>query len=127
MSNIFKTITSTLKNEEPSENEINEIPSYVFCRWLSGSPYFLQLANIFNRFSDIPIVNQFYTIKNYNKYTLKQKVKFIPYPKGSSEKEEKDLEYISKYYKCSLESAREYLEFISDSELNRLRNAYAED
>lgn len=127
MSNIFKTITSSLKNEEPTENEINEIPSYIFCRWLSGSYYFLQLANIFNRFSSIPIVNQFYTIKNYNKYTLKQKVKYIPYPKQASEKEEKDLQYISKYYKCSLERAKEYLEFISDSELNRLRNAYSED
>ena len=123
MSNIFKTMSLSLTQEKISESDINEIPSYIYSKWLSGSPYYIQVANLFNRYNDIPILNQFELVQNYSK-NLKNRVKFIKYPKGQSEKEIKDIEYISKYYKCSTERAKEYLEFISDNELNRLRTAY---
>lgn len=124
MSNIFKTMSMSLSQGKVSESEIKEIPSYIYSRWLSGSPYYIQVANLFNRYSDIPVPNQFEMVQNYSKYNLKNRIKYIPYPKGQSEKEIKDIEYISKYYKCSTERAKEYLGLISEKELNRLRTAY---
>jgi hypothetical protein len=124
MGNIFKTMSLSLSTNEVSESDIKEIPSYIYGRWLSGSPYYIHVANLFNRYSDIPILNQFELVQNFSKYNLKNRIKYIPYPKGASEKEIKDIEYISKYYKCSTERAKEYLELISEKELNRLRTAY---
>lgn len=120
---MFKTMTSVLNPKaNPSLEEVNKIPSYIFCRWLSGNPHTITAANMINAYDKIPIENQF----NMVKYAFAGKVKFIPYPKNTKEDTLKKIEYIGKHFNISLEKAKEYLEFISDEELNNIVTMYTE-
>lgn len=122
MSNIFKTMTTALKGDCPSEQEINEVPSYIFCRWLSGNPNTITIANIFNYFHKIPIKNQYDVVRAL----FHNKIRFISYPKSDKDtlKDLENLEYIKKYYKVNDDIAKQYLEVISDEELSKIIRAY---
>lgn len=116
-------MTSVLNPKaNPSIEEINKIPSYIFCRWLSGNPHTIIAANMINAYDKIPIENQFNMVRN----AFAGKVKFIPYPKNTKEDTLKKIEYIGKHFNISLEKAKEYLEFISDEELNNIVTMYTE-
>lgn len=120
---MFKTMTSALNpRANPSLEEINKIPSYIMCRWLSGNSVTVQAANAINLYSDIPIENQFNMIKS----AFAGRVKFIPYPKNNSEQELKSVEYLSRHFNISLEKAKEYLTLIDDDELNSIIEMYEE-
>lgn len=120
---MFKTITSALDPKKtPSEEDINKIQSYVFCRWLSGNPHAIQAANMINVYSDIPMVNQYNMVKS----AFGGKIKYIPYPKNISEKELKEVEYVSAHFNISLEKAKEYIDLISKKELKQIVDMYTE-
>lgn len=110
------------KKKKPTEEEIEKISSYIFCRWLSGSPLAILAANQLNFYDKIPIVNQYYLIKN----VFAGKINFIPYPKKTQNEVLKKIEYISAHFKISLEKAKEYLEFISHNELKYIIDMYTE-
>jgi len=118
--NIFKIMGTTLKGEEATEQEKKAIPSYIFCRWLSGNPNTLTIANIFNYFDKIPVENQYKAVRSvfYNK------IRYIPYPKGDTQETIKNIEYIQKYYNVNESTAKEYLDVISDEELSKIVRAY---
>jgi hypothetical protein len=119
---MFKTITSVLnKTKNPTEEEIAKISSYIFCRWLSGSPMSIFAANQINFYDNIPIENQYYLIKN----VFAGKINYIPYPKNIKIEILKKIEYLSDFFKISFEKAQEYLEFISDKELNEIVDIYS--
>lgn len=118
---MFKTMTGVLDPKtNPTDEEINKIPSYIFCRWLSGNPHTIQAANLINAYDKIPIENQYKMIKT----AFSGKVKFIPYPKNTKEDTLKKVEYLSSYFKISFEKAKEYLEFISKEELDMIVAMY---
>lgn len=120
---MFKTLTSSLDlKKNPSSEEIQKIPSYIFCRWLSGNPHTISAANAINLYSDIPIENQYYMIKR----AFGGKVKFIPYPKNTSVDELKKVQYIGQQFNISIEKAKEYLELISNEELSKIMEMYSE-
>jgi hypothetical protein len=112
------TVLSTKK--APPDEDIKKISSYIFCRWLSGSPYTILAASQINCYDKIPIENQYHMIKN----VFAGKIKFIPYPKNASEEVIKKIGYLSDYFKISEEKAKEYLEFISTKELNTIVEMY---
>lgn len=111
---------ATKTKVDATPEEISKIPSFVFCRWLSGSPYTIMAANIFNRYSKIPIENQFEVIHR----SFGGKVKYIPYPKSTAESEMKEIEYLAQYFKISRSKAREYLDLIDKEELRKIVDAY---
>ena len=120
---MFKTMTSVLDvKKNPSDEEIQKIPSYIFCRWLSGNPHTLLAANQINLYDAIPIENQYKMVKN----VFAGKIKFIPYPKNESADKLKKIEFVSKHFNISLEKAQEYLDFISESELKKIIDMYTE-
>lgn len=120
---MFKTMTSALDpKKNPSQEEIQKIPSYIFCRWLSGNPHTILAANQINYYDDIPIENQYKMIKS----VFAGKIKYIPYPKNVSQDKMKKVEYLADYFKISEEKASEYLELISEDELNSIVNMYSE-
>lgn len=120
---MFKTLTGVLDpKKNPTAEEIQKIPSYIFCRWLSGNPNTILAANQINIFSDIPIENQYQMIKN----VFAGKIKFIPYPKNTSEDKMKKVEFIADHFKISEEKAHEYLDLIDPGELNSIVNMYTE-
>jgi len=120
---MFRIMTGVLdKKKNPTDAEIEKIPSYIFMRWLSGSPMAVLAANQINFYDKIPILNQYKLIKN----VFAGKIKYIPYPKNIKPDTEKKIEYLSEHFKISLEKAREYLDFISKEELKEIVQMYGD-
>lgn len=115
MFNVFKKI---LNKSEITEEDINKISDFVFCRWLSGNPNLIGLSNLFNQYSEIPIELKVKIVQNL----VGGKVKYIPYPKGAKETEVKDLEYLSEFFNISREKAQMYAEFIDKKELQKIKD-----
>lgn len=108
--------------KNPSDEDIQKIQSYIFCRWLSGSPHAIIAANQINYYDKIPIDNQYKMIK----CAFGGKIKYIPYPKNTSEKALKDVEYIAQHFKINLEKAREYIELMDPKECKEITQMYSE-
>lgn len=115
MFNVFKKI---LNKSEITEEDINKISDFVFCRWLSGNPNLIGLSNLFNQYSNIPIELKVKIVQNL----VGGKVRYIPYPKGTKEPEIKDLDYISEFFNISREKAQMYSEFIDKKELQKIKD-----
>lgn len=115
MFNVFKKI---LNKSEITEEDINKISDFVFCRWLSGNPNLIGLSNLFNQYSDIPLDLKVKIVQNI----VGGKVRYIPYPKGAKETEVKDLEYLSEFFNISREKAQMYAEFIDKKELQKIKD-----
>lgn len=115
MFNVFKKI---LNKSEITEEDINKISDFVFCRWLSGNPNLIGLSNLFNQYSDIPIELKVKIVQNL----VGGKVRYIPYPKGAKETEVKDLEYLSEFFNISREKAQMYAEFIDKKEFQKIKD-----
>ncbi len=120
---MFKTLTSALDpKKHPTTEEIQKIPSFIFTRWLSGSPHAIIAANAINLYSDIPIENQYYMVKN----AFAGKIKYIPYPKNESIDKMKKAEWVADHFKISEEKAKEYMDLISKEELKSIVDMYTE-
>lgn len=118
---MFKTMTSVLNTKQnPSEDEINKIPSFIFCRWLSGNSNTVLAANQLNLFSNIPMVNQYKMIKS----VFAGKIKYIPYPKNVNADALKKEQYIANYFKINIDKAKEYLELMDNNEINTIVSMY---
>lgn len=115
MFNVFKKI---LNNSEITEEDVNKISDFVFCRWLSGNPNLIGLSNLFNQYSNIPLDLKVKIVQNI----VGGKVRYIPYPKGAKETEVKDLDYISEFFNISREKAQMYAEFIEKKELQQIKD-----
>lgn len=121
---MFKTMTSSIDlKKNPTTEEIQKIPSFIFCKWLSGNPHTIIAANAINAYSDIPIDNQYWMVKN----AFAGKVKYIPYPKQQKQDILQKIEFIAEHFKISLEKADEYLNFISKDELDNIVEMYFEE
>ena len=110
------------KNKTPPEADLKKIQSFVYCKWLAGDYRTIATANTINQYSDIPIENQYYLVKNQ----FAGKIRNIKYVK--SEKDEADENTIStlcRHYKISIEKAKDYLNYISQDELKYLKELYA--
>lgn len=117
---MFKTISSVLNSKSnPTEEEIQKIQPYIFCRWLSGHPGTVLMGNELNRYPNIPVVNQYKMVKT----VIQDKIKYIPYPKNEVHND-KVVEILSKHFNESYERARTYLEFIDKKELDYILNLY---
>jgi len=118
---MFKTLTGCIdKRKNPSDADINKIPSYIFCKWLSGNPHAISAANQINYYYDIPMVQQYFMIKS----AFAGKIKYIPYPKNVSEKALKEVEYIQEHFKINQEKAKEYIELMDPKEKQEIVNMY---
>lgn len=120
---MFKILTSSIDPKKtPKPEDIQKIPSFIFCKWLSGNPHTIIAANAINMYSNIPIDNQYWMVKN----AFAGKIKYIPYPKKESQDKLKKVEFIAEYFKISQEKANEYLGLLSTEELNLIVQMYTE-
>jgi len=118
---MFKTLTGAIKkNTNPTDAEIEKIPSFIFCRWLSGNPYTIKAANLFNTYSKIPIKNQYRMVKQ----SFCGKIKYIPYPKKAKTDTSLSIKYLQEHFKLNKQAATEYLDLIDKQELNDIVNMY---
>lgn len=120
---MFKTLTGAIDpKKNPSLDEIQKIPSFIFCRWLSGNPATMQAANAINMYDAIPIENQYWMVK----HAFAGKIKYIPYPKNVSEKGLKEVEFIAKHFNISEEKANEYRDLLDPKEKSDIIQMYTE-
>lgn len=115
--NPFQVMMTTLKGQNASIEDIKKIPPFLMCRWLSGNPLTLQASNFFNTNPNVPIEVIYKSIQR----AFKGKVKFIQYPKNTVIKDNKDVEYLCEYYNVRPDLARDYLKYISQEQLNHIR------
>lgn len=116
---MFPTMWSSLdKNKTPALVEINKIQSFIFCKWLAGNPKTIFTANEFNMYSQIPMENQYFSIKHKYAGTIRN-IKYV-----KSEKDDIDTTSLEQHFKISKEKAKEYLELISAEELEYITNLY---
>lgn len=107
-------------NKMPTAEEIDKIPSYIFCRWLSGNPYTIQAANQINLYDKIPVYNQFHLVNK----AFGSKIRYIPYPKNIKESGSQEIDILVKHFNINENTARDYLELISPEELTYLLKIY---
>ena len=102
------------------DEEIENIPSFMFCKWLGNHPGTIMAANEINKnYNQIPMYNQFYMIRN----AFKDKKVFIKFLKNAKN-DDKVVELISKFYKISIEKATEYRTLLSKNEIEYVINIY---
>jgi len=120
---MFKILTGSInKHANPTDEEIAKIPSFIFCRWLSGNPYAIRAANIFNMYSKIPIVNQYKMVK----HSFSEGINYIPYPKKAKIDTTLEIKYLQEHFKLNKQHATEYLELIDKRELKQITDMYKE-
>ena len=119
---MFNTMFSALdKNKTPTTDEIEKIPSFIFCKWLSGNPSSIFIANEINKYYDMPMLNQYFLVK----HSLAGKVRNVKYVK-SDKNDSLDVDLIIKHFKISKIKALEYLRIINKNELKKIRELYTQ-
>jgi len=116
----FNDIFTVLKKSKlPSDEEIEKIPGFMFCKYLGGHNITIFPANEFNMYyKEIPLTVQYKLIKQifagkgiYPKMIKKN-------PKDDS------LNNICKHFKISKERAKEYITYLSDKEIKEINEIY---
>ena len=117
----FKEIFTVLdKKKNPKQEEIDNIPSYMFTKWLGGHPFTIGAANEINKFyNQIPMALQYSMIKT----VFAGKNIYIQFLKNTKN-DDKELEVIAKHFKISVEKAKEYKEILSTKEFKGIIDLY---
>jgi len=115
---VLKSITYTKKPwKKLSEKEQNSIQPYLLHRYISMNQSYIGLVN------DIQKLNIQDPEKLYKIYInlLPKKQQFLRYIRSNAKKiDEKQLNYVSQYFECSLENAKDYLELLNEENLNQI-------
>lgn len=117
---LFDCLKTILTGQRITEDDAKSINSFVMCRWLSGDPRSIFVANQLNRYYNIPVDKQY----QFAQYLLKHKVKYLRYYKNADFTSD-DYENVSKYYNISLEKAVEYTKLMSREELEYINMLYS--
>lgn len=115
---LFDTLKTIITGKDAKLEDIADINTFVMCRWLSGDPRTIMVANMLNRFPNIPTDKQY----EFAKYLVKHKVKYLRYYKNKHNLDE--YENISKYYNISLDKAYEYAKLMSQEEFDYINAIY---
>lgn len=115
--NPFQVMMCAIKDGEVSDDDIKKVSPFLMCKWLSGNSNTIQAANFFNTHPNVPIETIFISVQR----SFKGKVRYIQYPKNATQKASKDVEYLSEYYNIRQDLAYDYLKYISDEQLNHIR------
>jgi len=112
---LFKVIYSAFnKKYNPSKEEIEKIPEYILHNILANDIRMLDFAFLFT-VKNIPIYYQYKTLRQLPNI-------FIKYPK--KKKEDEFISFVSDYFNCNYKTAKRYLEFLSENEINFLKKEY---
>lgn len=117
---LFDTLKTIIDGRDASPDDVSSIDSFVMCRWLSGDPRTIFVANELNRYFNLPVDKQY----EFAKYLLNHKVKYLRYYKNTKRTGD-ELKNIARYYNISAEKAVEYAQLISEEEMNYINGLYA--
>jgi hypothetical protein len=115
----FAIMSSAVKKDFiPSPEELKNINSFMMCRWISNHPAGVQVANMLNNATDIPIDAQYWFVRS-----TMHNIRYIAYQKKSSDID-KDLEVLSNHYQCNIALAKQYYKILPKEELNKILTKY---
>jgi hypothetical protein len=118
--NSWNVMSSAFKKDfYPTEEEIKDISSFVFCRFLSNHPFGALIVNFINVYPEVPIENQYQLVR----YSM-PKIQYLKYPSTKKIAKTEELENVMEYYNCSEKTALEYLELMSDEEKERIMKKF---
>jgi hypothetical protein len=118
--NSWNVMSSAFKKDfYPTEEEIKDISSFVFCRFLSNHPFGALIVNFINVYPEVPIENQYQLVR----YSM-PKIQYLKYPSIKKISKTEELENIMDYFNCSEKTALEYLELMSDEEKERIMKKF---
>lgn len=117
MFTVFKKVTNP--KSDINDEDVAKVSDYVFCRWLSGSPRTVQIAQMFNLYHNIPVGVKLKTAQKL----IDGRIKYIPYPKSQNKDEDTNIQLMCEYFNISIAKAKMYLELISDDDLKRIKTA----
>lgn len=119
---MFQLMTGCIKsgNKIPTEEELKKLPSFMFCKWLSGERKMVNTANLFNNFSDIPIRSQYIMVQQQ----FQNKIGFVKYPKKMKEDTSKKIEVVGEMLDLSYEKTLDYVSLMSKEEYKMLKKSY---
>lgn len=120
MFNVFKKVLNL--NSSFTQEDIDKVNEFVFCRWLSGDARIINIANTLNKYTNIPKELQLEFVKK----TIGGKVRFIPYPKSLKNdiNDLTSLKAISYFFNISERESKMYLEFLTKDELEYIKDYY---
>jgi hypothetical protein len=115
----FKAMFEVFKSTNVEKETKDKIPSYMFCKWLSGSPYTVQAANFINTHYSMPESSQF----DYIREKFSNKKMFIKFPKNTKNESE-EIELLARHFQINMTKAKEYLGIINKDELQQIKAMY---
>ncbi len=121
-------MTSILKEANPSKEELQNINTFFFTRWLSNNRYTMPIAFELNLHYNIPPEVQYLFANDYVELTnMRKKVKFIGQQKEKMHPDlQKLLDNISRRYNINENSAYDYLKLMDEDERIKTYNMYEE-
>lgn len=110
---MFQVFNKILKSREPlTEDESKKVNSWMFCKFLASDPRTIQVANVYNLYSFIPLNTQIQTFRDFNANRI-QFIKYIP----SKTYTDENIKTIARHFNVSYSNASEYMEFLSSKEI----------
>lgn len=107
------------KKQIPSDEDIEKYCNqYVINMTLSCDKQFTEIAH---EMSKLKLTNKMYFECLY--YGLPKGKRFIKY-NASKAKKEQDIQYLMQYYSCSQQTAKEYIQVISDKDMKNVREYF---
>ncbi len=116
---MFGVFKKVLTGEEITEADASKVSDFIFLRWLTGNPNFIEMANVLNGMKDVPEILKLKLVQS----VIGKKVRYIPYPKNLKETDDKDIKYIMEFYNISRPKAQLYSEFISPGDMEKIKAA----
>lgn len=113
----FEVFSTCLKGKRASEEDINNMNTWLFARWLSGDPRVVHIANSLNAYYNMPALAQYELARGL----LHDKIKFIRFPKISKQKNMELADIIIERYRCSPALVPEILSLMSEEEVQYLK------
>lgn len=115
----YETMVSAAKKDFiPTLEEIQQINSFMLCRWMANGLYSVEFGNFINCNTDMPINVQYWFARSamngveYNK-RLEKENKLTPFQ-----------EIISKHYSVSFDIAKTYEKLMTDEQKRELEKKY---
>lgn len=122
----YTIMTSILKETNPTKEELQNINTFFFARWLSNNRFTMPISSVLNLFYNIPPDVQYRFANDYAELTnMRKKVKFIGFQKEKVHPDmQKLLDNIKRMYKVNEVQAQEYFNLMDDTERDRMYNLY---
>lgn len=109
---LFKVLSTCLKGPRASDEDIEQLSSWMLCRWLEGDPRTVHIANAINALYNMPIAAQYDFVRGM----LHGKLGFIRFPKTPKRVSDEITLKIAEHFRCNPDLVPEILSLMGEEE-----------